>query len=93
MKAVFNFYKDNRMDGHYTLTAKELTEKFDAWLKVQEIKWLEHYLPSTVVAAFVWSDNEFALDSTLDDNEAEELVKLLAPVRRCFLDKQQEPMQ
>lgn len=85
----FRFWKENRNDGHYTLTEGELIAKFTAWLNVQERAFLECYPIGFAVAIFIADKREHELNSTPEENSFIKIVELLRPIRRRYLDAQQ----
>ena len=59
---VFNFWKNNRIDGFFQLTEGELCIKFTEWMQHQSKDRLAHYLISDNVAMFI-ADKEHGLSS------------------------------
>lgn len=50
---VFNFWKDNRVDGFFQLNSNQLIERFNLWLTSKERSWLEYYSISDIVPEFI----------------------------------------
>lgn len=78
---VFNFWKDNRKDQHYTLTINELKEKYLTWLKSKDLSWVTYYGHATV--AFFVSDNN-GLSSVGEMKELPEMEDQLMKTRHTL---------
>jgi hypothetical protein len=86
---TFNFWKENKITNHFTLTEKELIAKYKIWLKTKEKEWLEYYSSRDCLAAFI-AEKE-GLNSVGNDfnnfKEYDEMEIILKSVRRTYLDK------
>lgn len=82
-KTNFVFFKDNRMDGKFSLSEQQIKEKYIDWLKAKEISWIEYYGHKTV-----WSfiSEKEGLSSVVDDPaDYVDLEDLLMDVRHGYL--------
>lgn len=52
-RTEFDFWRDNEIAKHYTLTLDELKAKFTAWLPTKELAWLNYYRTEMVICAFI----------------------------------------
>lgn len=85
---TFSFWKENRKDGFFQLTATELFGRFIMWLPTKEKAWLEYYGISDCVQAFVGESLNAIGNTENDFEEYRAMEEILKPVRRNYLDKQ-----
>lgn len=81
MKTVietFQFWKDNKIDQHYTLTIEQLKEKFKKWLKTKDPVWIEYYSSEQIVLTFITAKD--GLSSIHEQKELSDLVSSLKKV-------------
>lgn len=74
----FNFWKENKLDQHFTLTDEELKTKFSAWLKTKEQDWIEYYNTARLIRFFITSQE--GLNSVCDELEMNEMYDTLLPI-------------
>lgn len=85
---TFNFWKGNKISGHFQLTGKELIEKFMLWLIKKEIDWLEYYPMEVIVPAFITEE----LDSVGNYENKFAEYRQMENILRPFRDKVIEPI-
>lgn len=85
---VFNFWKDNRVDGFFQLTEGELSIKFIEWMNHQSTDRLSYYSTSDNVAMFI-ADKEHGLSSMGNSDhefaEYRSMEKLLKSIIKAHL--------
>lgn len=74
----FNFWKENKLDQHYTLTKEELITNFCQFLSKKDQDWINYY-GSQSIRAFI-GDKEIGLNSVGDDKEFHEIDSILHPI-------------
>ena len=84
---IFNFWKGNKVSGHFQMNATQLKSKFLEWMPTRDLAWHEYYGISDCVNAFI-SDALDAIGNTENDfSEYRHMETLLKPVRREYLNK------
>lgn len=78
---IFQFWKDNRLDQKFTLTADELVDKFKTWVASKEVAWINYYSTDRAICAFITDKEELkGLSSVHDSNEFQVMYELLRPI-------------
>ena len=80
MKFLFTFWKENKTDNEYQLTAEELVDKFKAWLLRKDQEWLEYYNIVMIVRCFITAND--GLKSTFKESE---MPSILSHLERIYL--------
>lgn len=75
---TFNFWKENKLDQHYTLTKEEVILKFVEFLSKKDQDWINYYGGQTI-RAFI-GDKEHGLNSVGDDKEFYAMDSMLHPI-------------
>lgn len=78
---TFNFWKENKIDGLFTLNSKELKEEFIKWLASQNKVNLQYIGSERTITHFIGGVN--GLNSMYDEKQYLKIVELLKPV---FID-------
>ena len=79
----FNFWKENKIDQHFTLTETDLVEKFKEWLSNKQRNWLDYYTTHEVLCSFI--GETAGLSSVQEPKEMDAMVKLLKPIKQKYL--------
>ena len=74
----FNFWKDNSIDQHFTLTESVLKEKFEAWLPTKDIAWINHYNSERIIRFFL-TDKQ-GVSSVFEESEFDAMYEFLKPI-------------
>lgn len=80
---TFTFWKDNRLDQQFTLTAEELQTKFLAWMKQRKKDWLEYYA-FNLVRTFITAKD--GLSSVFEESDYEKIELLLREIKWRYLN-------
>jgi hypothetical protein len=70
---LFQFWKDNKIDLYFTLTGKEIAEKFNLWLDTKEKSWIEYYGGFQSMRTFIGDKN--GLKSVAEESELHDLYE------------------
>lgn len=73
----FQFWKDNKKDGHFTLKPQELKVKLKAYLATKDRSWVEYYRAERVIRSFITDAD--GLSSVFDESQFEAIYDTLAP--------------
>ena len=85
----FKFWKDNKLDQEFTLSAREFKAKYLEWLKTKEKSWLEYYGFNIASMHYFIGDKESekGLQCVSELEEAQEQWDIIQEVRvKYFLD-------
>jgi len=74
---TFDFWKDNKIDGHYQLTEGELTKRFKKWLATKEEAWMAYYSSERAIRLFI-TDGE-GLSSAFEEKSFDAIYHVLNP--------------
>lgn len=82
---TFNFWRENKVTNHFTLTETALKEKFISYLKTKEKEWLEYYGIQQILAHFIAYDLNAVGNKDNEWKEYREMEELLKPIKRAYL--------
>jgi hypothetical protein len=86
-KTKFTFWKNNRIDGFYVLTEKELVEKFKQFIHSEDRRWVAESHIYELMNKFIGG----YLSSVGDNKETERILDLIVPIRGA--DNFNEPLK
>ena len=82
----YNFWKENKISGHFELTEKQLISKFREWLPSKKLEWYSYYRIEDCLNCFI-SEALNAIGNTDNDfREYREMEELLNPIRREYIN-------
>lgn len=87
---TYSFWKGNRKDGFFQLSAEEVIEKYKEWLPTENLDWHTYYGLTDSINRFV---SKYLLSIGNTENDFEEyrsMELLLRDVRNNYLQKATE---
>lgn len=76
--SVFQFWKDNQLDQHFTLTRHELETKFTEWLKTRDAEWINYYSADRAIRFFI--TDKSGLSSVFEESEYQDMYEPLKEI-------------
>lgn len=74
----FDFWKDNKIAGHYSLTETELRETFKTWLRTKEKAWIDYYSSERAIRLFITEGA--GLNSAFEEKDFDAMYRCLSRV-------------
>jgi len=78
MHYLFTFWKENKTDDCFELTADTLSDKFIKWLYTKDNDWLEYYAADMVVRYFLTGKD--GINSTFKESQFPSIIHYLKPI-------------
>lgn len=72
----YNFWKENKIDKHFTLTTSQIKEKFKEWLPTKKMEWINYYSSERIISHFIME----GLESVNEQKEFDKLYQDLQPL-------------
>lgn len=73
-----DFWKENKIAQHFTLTSEEVSDKFRSWLLTKDQSWIDYYNSERIIRFFITDPD--GLNSVFDEGQFDRLFSFMQPI-------------